>query len=694
MIADINSVCTYCGVGCDITGQVQDNKILKIYAQNDGYVSQGKLCIKGAKGFDFVHSEQRIRNCRVKKSFVTNNLEALPRELKARVKTLKEFDEEYFEAPYEFTTSLAAWKLMEIKEKYGRHSFCGMGGARTSCESSYMFQKFIREGMNSPHVDCCARVCHSPSLKGMKPLIGEGAATNPFDDIFETENIIIMGSNTTEAHPIVANRIIKASKAKTATVTVIDVRNIQIGKYGKELVIPYEANLLILNMMAYVILSEKLYDNDFIDSRCVGFEEYKESILNDPFANPEYLRDIKGYEELANTLPQVAREYATKKSMFFWGLGITEHLDGSYAVMAIVHLALLTGNVGKKGTGLMPLRGQNNVQGACDTGCLPYYDPDYEEPKEIGFMTPQLIDEMLKGNIKAMYVMGEDIAHIHPNQNKVHKALENLEVIISNELFMNEITKKADIIFGVKSAYEKTGVYVNAMRRLHLSQPLVDSDLPDDWEVLRDIENKINGEFIYENSEDVWNETKERVKSRFSGATYHKLSKNRNRGMQWPIEKDDTPILHLEKFRTQDGKANFQYHQYNLREQVKKLVQNETFAKNEFYLTTGRTIVHYNNAAQTIRSEALNSRYDVDIVLASKEDEERIGSSHIIIKTQYGQTAILPVKYSKAIRAGTLYTTFHHPQSKINFIFGDEADELILTARFKSIRVEIEPIKG
>ncbi|PLY06542.1 MAG: formate dehydrogenase [Arcobacter sp.] len=691
MVSDINSVCTYCGVGCDITGQVKDNKILKIYAQNDGYVSQGKLCIKGSKGFDFVHAEERIRNTRVKKSFIEKNLDALPRELKARAKTLKEFDNEYFETPYEFTTSLAAWKLSEIKEEHGRHAFCGMGGARTSCESSYMFQKFIREGMDSPHVDCCARVCHSPSLKGMKPLIGEGAATNPFDDIYKTENIIVMGSNTTEAHPIVSNRILKAAKAKTASLTVIDVRNIQLGKYGEELVIPYEANLLVLNMMAYVILNEKLYDNTFIDSRCVGFEEYKESILNDPFANPEYMKNIEGYEILSEQIPEVARQYATKQSMFFWGLGITEHLDGSYAVMAIVHLALLTGNIGKTGTGLMPLRGQNNVQGACDTGCLPYFDPDYQTPKEIGLMTPELIDKMLEGKIKAMYVMGEDIAHIHPNQNKVHKAIENLDLIISNELFMNEITKKADIIFGVKSAYEKTGVYVNAMRRLHLSQPLVEADMPDDWEVLRDIENKINGEFVYKTSEDVWNETKDAVKTRFSGATYHKLSKNRNRGMQWPITKEDTPILHLEEFRTESGKGYFQYHQYRLREQIEKLVKKIKTPKNEFYLTTGRTIVHYNNAAQTKRSEALNSRYDKDVVLASKEDKERIGSDHIIMRTQYGETAVMPVKYTKNIKPGTLFTTFHHPESKVNFIFGDEADELIMTARFKSLRVDIEP---
>ena len=692
MIADINSVCTYCGVGCDITAQVQDNKILKIYAQNDGYVSQGKLCIKGKQGFGFVDAPNRIRNTRIKKTFIEKNLENLPRELKARAKTLKSFDENYFEAPYEFSTSLAAWKLLQIKEEHGRHAFCGMGGARTSCESSYMFQKFVRTAMDSPHVDNCARVCHSPSLKGMKTLIGEGAATNPYDDIYETENIIVMGSNTTEAHPIVANRILKAAKAKTASLTVIDVRNIQLGKYGQELVIPYEANLLVLNMMAYVILSEKLYDISFIEQRCKGFDEYKESILNDPYANPEFMKKVKGYEDLADSIPQIARQYAQKKSMFFWGLGITEHLDGSYAVMAIVHLAMMTGNIGQKATGLMPLRGQNNVQGACDTGCLPYFDPDYQTPKEIGLMTPQLMDEMIAGKVKAMYVMGEDIAHIHPNQNKVHKAIKNLDLIISNELFMNEITQFADIVFGVKSAYEKTGVYVNAMRRLHLSQPLVETDLPDDWEVLRDIENKINGEFEYESSEDVWNETKEAVGTRYSGATYHKLSKNRNRGMQWPITKEDTPILHLDKFRTQDGKGSFQYHGYEIREQVEKLVNAIEVSDKEFYLTTGRTICQYNNAAQTNQSEALNSRYDKDIILACIDDKEKIGSDSVILKNEYGQTAVMPVKYVKTIKPGTLFTTFHHASSKVNFIFGDEADELIMTARFKSVRVDIEPV--
>ena len=694
MIVDIGSVCTYCGVGCDITAQVKDNKILKIYAQSDGYVSQGKLCIKGRFGYDFVDSPNRIRNTRVKKSFIEDNFEAMPRELKARSHTLKDLGNEWYEANYEFATSLVAWKLSEIKYNYGRKSFCAIGGARTSCESGYLLQKFTRATMQSPHVDNCARVCHSPSLKGMRTTIGEGAATNPYDDIYEAQFLLVIGSNTTDAHPIVANRMIEAARSKKTNIAVCDVRNIHLGKFAKyQAVLPYEANLLFLNAMAYVILKEELYDKEFIEERCKGFEQYKDSILNDKFANPKYFENIKGYENLSELIPQIAREYATKRSMIFWGLGISEHFDGSYAVMALTHLALLTGNIGKKGTGLMPLRGQNNVQGACDVGCLPYYEPDYKIAKEIGLMTPQLIDEMIAGNIKAMYNMGEDIAHIHPNQNKIDKALKNLELIVCQELFMTEIAQRADIVFGVKSAYEKTGVYVNAMRRLHLSQPLVENNLPDDWKVIKDIENKINGEFLYENSENVWDETREALSSRYGGASYRKLSKHRSKGMQWPINKTDTPILHIDKFKTDDGLGNFVYHQYKLRGQIKdKQNRNEIQKDNFFYLTTGRVLVQYNNSAQSSQTSRLQSKYPEDVILASIEDEDKFSSNKVILRSQYGETSVLPLKFVKTIKPGTLFTSFHHAKSKINYLFGDEADELIATAKFKCVKVEVEPV--
>jgi formate dehydrogenase major subunit len=354
--------------------------------------------------------------------------------------------------------------------------------------------------------------------------------------------------------------------------------------------------------------------------------------------------------------------------------------------MAIVHLALMTGNIGKSGAGLMPLRGQNNVQGACDMGMLPYFDPDYQTPKEKGLMTPQLVDGMLRGEIKALLNMSEDITHIHPNLNKIQKALKELELIVVQELFMSDVAKKADIVIGVKSAYEKTGVYVNAMRRLHLSQPLVKSDLPDDWEVIQMLDNKMGGDYNYQTSKDVWSEVQKVAYRRFSGADYHRLEKHRKRGLQWPVHTEDTPILHQLDFRTDDGLGEFHYHQYKLRGMIAEIA---TKTLTGYHLTTGRTIAHYNNAAQTKKSESLNKRYSEDILLVNENDADDFTSDKVILKTKFGQTSPLSIKLTQKVQPKTLFVTFHHEHSKINTLFGDKCDELILTAAFKSIKVEV-----
>jgi len=688
---EVESVCTYCGVGCDITGVVEDNKIIKIFAQKDGIVSQGKLCIKGKYGYDFIEAKDRIREPRIKKSFLEKN----PFLQETFSQKLLPFDAEYMTCDLDTATSIAAMKLDQIKKEYGSHSFCAVGGARTSCESAYAFQKFCRETMQSPHVDNCARVCHSPSLKGMKETIGEGAATNPYNDIYEAEFIIVMGSNTIEAHPIIANRMVDVAKNHN-NLAVIDVRETKLAKLAKHnCIIPFESNLLILNMMAYVIIDEELYDESFIKNRTKGFDAFKEKILNDPYADPRFFKKVEGYEYLAKMIPNIAREYAVKKSMIFWGLGVTEHLDGSYTVMAMAHLALMTGNIGKSGAGLMPLRGQNNVQGACDMGCLPYFAPDYQRPKEEGLMTPQLIDAMLEGKIKALLNMGEDIMHIHANLNKINKAIGNLEFIMTQELFMTEIAKRADIVIGVKSAYEKTGVYVNAMRRLHLSQPLVQSDLPDDWEVLTQMAIKLgDGEnFGFQRSEDVWNEVRQVAPRRFSGADYYRLERHRKRGMQWPIYHEDTPILHLLDFRTEDGLGRYVYKQYQPRGMVQEILDN-VFYKEGFegyYLTTGRVLAHYNNAAQTKRSMLLDSKYNEDLLLANIEEEGRFGDK-VILRSRYGESEVLSVRYTDKIKPRTLFCTFHHASSRINTLFGDECDALVMTACFKSVKVDVIPV--
>ena len=664
----IDSVCTYCGVGCDISAEVEDNKIIKVFAKEEGVVSQGRLCIKGKQGWDFVTNAKRLRNARVRKSFLNANA-ALFADLD--MDYLEPVDHDFYEISYESAYEIAARKLKEITDKHGSHSFASIGGARTSCESSFLFQHFTRNVVGSPHVDNCARVCHSPSLKGMRTTIGEGAATNPFDDIYETEFMVVMGSNTTEGHPIVANRMLDVIKDKGIELAVLDVRRLQLSKSATHhLSIPYEANLMMLNMMAYVIISEDLVNADFIAKRTKGYEEYKQSILNDPYANPDFLLQIPGYESLVEEIRTVSRKYATRKTLFFWGLGITEHLDGSYAVMAITHLALITGNIGKRGAGLMPLRGQNNVQGTCDVGMLPYYAPDYQPPKEIGMMTPDLINAMIEGGIKAVFNIGEDIAHIHPNQNKIHAALKNLDLLIVNELFDNEITKFADIIFGVKSAYEKTGVYVNAERRLHLSQPLINVTMPDDWEVIAEISKRYGTDFGYKSSKDVWNDVRIAAPVRFGGATYEKLETNRLRGMQWPIQEEDTPVLHLHDFRTKDGIGSFRYKQYEPRGQVAELLTAPTHEG--YYLTTGRVLVHYNNAAQTNHCEKLSRSHSEDTLLVSVDDEEFFEfKDFVVLKSEYGQSAPLRVKVSSTVKKRD--TLYHIPsrekQNKL-FIWG------------------------
>ena len=680
----IDSVCTYCGVGCDIAVNVdiKENKIVKIFAHPDGVVSQGKLCIKGKYGYDFIDSPERLRVPRIKKSFLEKN----PVIKNVIGSKLVDYDDEWYECDLDSATTATTLKLKDIQEKYGRKSVCSIGGARTSCESSYLFQKFTRHTLNSPHVDNCARVCHSPSLSGMRKTIGEGAATNPYNDIYNAEFMIVIGSNTTEAHPIVSNRIIDVAREHD-NLAVFDVREIKLHRFSKyQAIIPHEANLLVLNMLAYVIIDEELYADDFIADRTKGFIEFKEKILNDPYANPSYFDNIEGYEYLSKMIRKIAREYALKNSMIFWGLGITEHLDGSYAVMAITHLALMTGNIGKPGAGLMPLRGQNNVQGTCDMGMLPYYAPDYQEPKEVGLMTPQLVDEMLKGNIKALLNIGEDITHIHPNLNKIDRAIEELELIMVQELFMTDVARKADIVIGVKSAYEKTGVYVNAMRRLHLSQPLVKTDLPDDWEVLQMLDNKMGGTYNYKDSNDVWDEVREVAYRRFSGASYIRLERHRKRGLQWPVHTEDTPILHQLDFRTEDGLGEFHYHQYKLRGMIEEITNKSLRG---YYLTTGRTLAHYNNAAQTSKTESLNKRYDEDILLVNEDDVSDFRSERVILKTEFGQTTPLTIRLTDKVQPKTLFVTFHHAKSKINALFGDKCDELILTAAFKSVKVEV-----
>jgi formate dehydrogenase major subunit len=672
------SVCTYCGVGCEIDAEVNNNKIRKIVPVKNGKSSGGELCIKGKYGFEFLN--ERINRHLVSYGFIEKNKDKLPFGLSVRLANLYEYDEKFYEAPYTLALDLAAWKIKDILNEYSPNHIACIGGARTNIESAWLFQRFARNVLKTPNVDNCARICHSPSLSGLKMSIGEGASSVEFDELFKTDVIFIIGSNTTQAHPMVASRVIKA-KRRGAKVIVVDVREIPIMKFADiSVILPFESNLLFLNAIAREMIEKDLIDKEFIKTRCVKYEEYKENILKHPDSK-EYFGKIKGFEKVSAQIEEIAKLISTAKTIFAWGLGVTEHIDGTEAVNAISNLAMLSGNFGE-GRGVLPLRGQNNVQGACDVGCLPYYGPDYTIPEKIGLMTPDVIEHMSNGRIKALINMGEDILHVHPNLNKVKKAFENLDFLMVMEVMRNEITEKADIVFGVKSAYEKTGVYVNAERRLHLSTPLIKSDMPDDWEVLSEMSKRLGAEFGYSSSEDVFEECKREV-ARFRGATYEKL---KQKPLCWPVSEDgsDSPVLHTYTFSTPDGKGHFHYHPYHLRGEVKDLLEGER----KWYLNTGRELPQYNNAAQTKPSGKLSRKYAQDVLLVNECHKSDIGE-YVKLKSKHGESSPLKVKFTKTVRPYTLFTTFHFAKSNINALFGDEHDHKVKTARFKSVEVEV-----
>ncbi len=652
----------------------------------EGVVSKGKLCIKGHFGHQFVNHPDRIRGALVRGELLE--------EFGIEREGLKE-KEGFFVVPYETAYRVVAEKLKRITERFGGSSFAAIGGARTNCESAYLFQKFAREVVGSPHVDNCARICHAPSLKGLRATVGEGAASVPFDEIYNAEFIFVLGSNTTEAHPIVSHRVIEQAR-KGVPLAVLDVREIGLFRFAKyRLTVPYESNLLFLNALTRAIVEGELYDREFVRERVSNFEEFREKILSDSWARPEVFREIPGYEYLTDEIYRVAEEISKKRTLFMWGLGITEHIDGSESVAAIANVALLTGNVGKEGCGLLPLRGQNNVQGACDVGMLPYFLPDYRKPEVEGYKTPEVIDAVLRGEIRALWVMGEDLAHVHPNQNKVRRALNKLDFLIVNELFPCEVTEFADVVFGVKSCYEKTGVYVNAERRLHLSEPVFESDLPDDWEVIAEVSKRMGRDFGFKETEEVWNDLRKAAPERFGGAEYRVLRENILNAPQWPVRNGEgTAILFREKFPTEDGKARLFYSRYSLRGMVEELLKNGQIS--DFYLTTGRALPHYNNANQTSRCETLEKfkTFKEDVVYASPEDREKLqNAKRVVLVSEYGKTAPLPVEYNPHIRPGTLFVTFHRAKSRVNFLFGDEADRFVKTARFKSVKVKAVPVR-
>ncbi|MCC6816784.1 MAG: formate dehydrogenase subunit alpha [Saprospiraceae bacterium] len=673
----VRTVCTYCGVGCNLEVSVKSGEIHSIQAPFDAEVNSGHTCLKGRYAFKFYKHPERLQYPMIRKE---GKLERVS------------WDEAY---------DFIATKLNEIKTKYGPNSIGGISSARCTNEENYIMQKFIRAVIGTNNIDGCARVCHSPTALGLQKTFGTGAATNSVADLQHTNAIMIIGANPTDGHPVTGAKL-RQFAMKGKTTIVIDPRRTEIAKYATHhLQLRPGTNVAVLNMMLYHIIKENLVSKDFIDIRTEGFEDFKENILK---LNIKELEEVSGVKSIDARAAAIA--YATAgNAMSFHGLGVTEHYQGTYTVMLIADLAMITGNIGKPGCGVNPLRGQNNVQGMADMGVQPYQGAGYLDvtsvefnqkyndfygvivPKEIGLKIPEMYNAAIDGHFKAMYVIGEDMAQSDPNTNKVIKALESLELLVVQELFMTETAKYAHVVLPGASFLEKEGTFTNGERRIQKVQKVVDpiGEAKSDGQIIVDLMNRMGYKQDDYSAEGLLKEISQIVPF-FAGVSWKNLGVN---GKQWPVLKDgtDTKILHKDEFKR--GKGKFVFKEYVETPEI--LEYSEEYP---FILTTNRVLEHYNAGTMTRRT-GNNEIITEDILMMNPDDasDNKIEEGEIIqIESPRGSVQI-KVHITDEVKTGILSTTFHFPELMLNIVTSDISDEIAKCPEYKVVCVRLKKLE-
>src|SRR5688572_27953284 len=579
------TTCPYCGTGCEMDVGTRQNRIVSIKPLLDAPVSRGHLCVKGRYAFDFVSASDRITQPMIRKG------------------------DKWEQVTWDEAISFSAESLRRISETHGPDSIAVLGSARGTNEEAYLAQKFARVVIGTNNVDCCARVCHTPTAAAMKLMIGTGAATNSYNDIEKAQTILICGANPTENHPIVGARI-KQAALRGANLIVIDSRKIELARYAAIHLQPRPGtNIPLLNALAYTILEEQLFDAPFASERVSEWKEFREFIKE--FA-PEQVDSVCGVT--ADLIRQAARLYATSKpSMCFHGLGVTEHTQGTEGVMCLVNLALLSGNIGKPGTGINPLRGQNNVQGAAHMGCDPGIltgsvslndaRPLFESvwgasvPRNQGLNLLEMMDSAAAGKLKALWAIGYDIALTNADTTATERALRSLDFVIVQDMFMNETARQFGSVFlPVASSFERDGTFMNAERRVQRIRKAIEpvGQSRSDWEIICAIAQVMGkGEsFIYGSAEDIWNVIRY-VWPAGRGITNERLDSG---GLQWPCPDDGhsgTEVFHTESVPL--GKAALRRVPYSATDAI-------VVEEFPFLLITGRTLYQFCAASISMRT--------------------------------------------------------------------------------------------
>lgn len=681
----ITTTCAYCGVGCSFDAQMKGEQVVRMIPSKHGGANHGHSCVKGRFAWGYATHKDRITTPMIRKSI----------------------HDAWQQVSWDEAIAYAASEISRINQQYGKASIGGITSSRCTNEEVYVTQKLIRAVLGTNNVDTCARVCHSPTGYGLKQTLGESAGTQTFDSVMHSDVIFVIGANPTDGHPVFGSQM-KRRLREGANLIVADPRQIDLVqsphiRSDYHLKLRPGTNVAIISAISHVIVTEGLVKEDFVRERCEwdSFEMWRDFAAK-PENSPEALSEELGVP--AEDLRAAARLYATGgNAAIYYGLGVTEHSQGSTMVMGIANIAMATGNVGREGVGVNPLRGQNNVQGSCDMGSMPHEFTGYRHVSDDatralfeaawgrplsadpGLRIPNMLDAAIEGKFKALYCIGEDIAQSDPNTQHVTHALESMECVIVQDLFLNETAKFAHVFFPGASFLEKSGTFTNAERRISpVRRVMTPKNGMEDWEITAKLSTALGYPMQYGHASDILDEIAALTPT-FRGVSFKKLDELGS--VQWPCDDEHptgTPIMHIDEFVR--GKGKFFITQY-------VPTTEKVNGRYPLLLTTGRILSQYNVGAQTRRTDNV-AWHKEDVLEIHPHDAEDRGIQEgdwVGISSRAGET-VMRALITERVQPGVVYTTFHHPESGANVITTENSDWATNCPEFKVTAVQVNKV--
>lgn len=664
---EVRTVCPYCGAGCEIYLGVRGNRVVSSRGAPDSPVNRGRLCVKGRFALKFVNSPERLK------------------------KPLIKVDGRFVEVEWDEAISVVAERISE----YTGEEFAAVASAKCTNEENYLLQKFTRAVMGSGNIDHCARLCHAPSLTALRMSLGSGAMTNSISEVEGAGCILAVGTNPTETHPVTSYSVIRALRSG-AKLVVVDPRKTRLSELADiHLQNKPGSDIPLLIAMCRFILEEDLHDGEFIESRTEKFEEFRDAVMALDLDDVERVAGVK-----LEDIRRAAIMYASNSpASIIYSMGITQHVNGTGNVLALSNLALLTGNIGIKSGGINPLRGQNNVQGACDMGALPDLLPGYQDLGEAagkfsekwgspippaGMTLPEMFDAVRDGKIRCMYIMGENPLLSEPDIEKTREALEGLEFLVVQDIFLTETAKLADVVLPAASFAEKEGTFTNTERRVQLLRKALDApgDALPDWQIISMIAERMGREdFDYESASRIFDEIRELVPS-YAGISHERLKSG---GIQWPCTSEEdagTGYLHSEGFPTPTGRASFLLPDYQFREVSEEY---------PLVLVTGRNLYQYHTRSMTARVRELESFSDKEELLMNPADASSMGimdGDTVEVTSERGSLRVR-ARVTDEVMVGVVFMTFHFADAPANVLTGGDRDPVsgMPELKFTPVRV-------